>query len=279
MIRISGLSFKYEGGREEALKNIDITVRRGDFLGVIGSSGAGKPTLLHAINGIIPHHFHGDYYGSVKVNGSDTVDSKPEQLAGTVGSVRQDFESQMVSSVVEDEILFGLENFSVPRDEIEKRLTDALDKTGIRNLRERNIATLSGGQKQKVAISAIIALMPDVLVLDEPTGELDPQSSRQIFRLLRELNEKHGITIIVVEQKIMLLCEFARSLAVMDGGKIILEGPVADVLKSSRQMESAGVNCPRVVTLADRLKDENLYMGPVPVNIPEAEKMVRSITL
>jgi len=279
MIRISGLSFKYDGGREEALKNIDMTVCRGDFFGVIGSSGAGKTTLLHAINGIIPHHFHGDYYGSVEVNGSDTIDNKPERLAGTVGSVRQDFESQMVSSVVEDEILFGLENFSVPRDEIEKRMTDALDKTGIRNLRERNIATLSGGQKQKVAISAIIALMPDVLILDEPTGELDPQSSRQIFQLLRELNEKHGITIVVVEQKIMLLCEFARKLAVMETGRVILQGAVADVLKKSREMESAGVNCPRVATLADRLRDENLYMGRIPVNIPEAEKMVRSITL
>ena len=121
--------------------------------------------------------------------------------------------------------------------------------------------------------------MPDVLVLDEPTGELDPQSSRQIFQLLRELNEKHGITIVVVGQKIMLLCEFAGNLAVMDRGRVILNGPVSEVLKSSREMESAGVNCPRVVTLADRLRDENLYMGPVPVNISEAEKMVRSITL
>jgi len=170
MIRISGLSFKYDGGREEALKNIDITVCKGDFFGVIGSSGAGKTTLLHAINGIIPHHFHGDYYGSVKVNGSDTVDNKPEQLAGTVGSVRQDFESQMVSSVVEDEILFGLDNSSVPLDEIEKRMTVALDKIGIRNFRERNIAPLSGGQKQKVAITATIAIMPDVFVLDDTTG-------------------------------------------------------------------------------------------------------------
>ena len=278
MIRIRGLSFKYKGGREEALKEIDLTVKRGDFLGIIGSSGAGKTTLLHAVNGIVPHHFRGEFYGSVEVDGSDTIENRPEALARKVGSVRQDFESQMVSSVVEDEMLFGLENFSVPRDEIEKRVTDALDKTGIRNLRERNIATLSGGQKQKVAIAAIIALMPEILILDEPTGELDPKSSRQIFRLLKELNEKHGITVVVVEQKIMLLCEFADSLAVMDRGRIILEGPVREVLKSSREMESAGVNCPRVVTLADRLREERLYDGPIPVSIPEAEAMVRSIT-
>ena len=166
MIRIRGLSFKYKGGREEALKEIDLTVKRGDFLGIIGSSGAGKTTLLHAVNGIVPHNFRGEFYGSVEVDGSDTIENRPEALARKVGSVRQDFESQMVSSVVEDEMLFGLENFSVPRDEIEKRVTDALDKTGIRNLRERNIATLSGGQKQKVAIAAIIALMPEILILD-----------------------------------------------------------------------------------------------------------------
>ena len=278
MIRIKGLSFKYKGGNEDALKEIDLTVKRGEFLGIIGSSGAGKTTLLHAVNGIVPHHFRGEFYGSVEVDGSDTIDNRPEDLAQKVGSVRQDFESQIVSSVVEDEILFGLENFSVPRDDIEKRITDALDKTGIRNLRERNIATLSGGQKQKVAISAIIALMPEILILDEPTGELDPWSSRQIFLLLRELNEKHGITVVVVEQKIMLLCEFARSLAVMESGRIILNGPVAEVLKSSREMERAGVNCPRVVTLADRLREEGLYGGPVPISVPEAEVMVRSIT-
>ena len=120
--------------------------------------------------------------------------------------------------------------------------------------------------------------MPEILILDEPTGELDPKSSRQIFRLLKELNEKHGITVVVVEQKIMLLCEFADSLAVMDRGRIILEGPVREVLKSSREMESAGVNCPRVVTLADRLREERLYDGPAPVSISEAEAMVRSIT-
>lgn len=278
MIKISGLSFKYEGGKEEALKNINMNVCKGDFWGVIGSSGAGKTSLLHAVNGIIPHHFCGDFYGSVLVKGFDTIENKPEELARTVGSVRQDYESQMVSSVVEDEILFGLENFCITRNEIEKRMTDALDKIGIGNLRERNIATLSGGQKQKVAISAIIALMPEILILDEPTGELDPQSSRQIFQLLRNLNEEHGITIVVVEQKIMLLCEFVNKLAVMEDGRIILQGSVSNVLKKSREMESAGVNCPRVVTLADRLTEEKLYCGSIPVNIPDAEKMVRSIT-
>ena len=160
-----------------------------------------------------PHHFP-DFYGSVKVDNTDTFDTTPGSLSLKIGSL-QDIDSQMVSSVVEDEILYGLENFSVPGDEIEERLLSALEAVGILPLRYRTIDSLSGGQKQKVAIAAIIALRPKVLILDEPTSELDPKSSEQIFDLLKELNEKYGITIVVIEQKIMLLSEYVKKLAVM----------------------------------------------------------------
>ncbi len=279
MIEITGLSFKYHGGEDFALKGINLAVKKGDFLGLIGSSGAGKTTLLNALNGVIPHRLRGEFYGKISVLGLDSIDNTPEKLAKFLGSVNQDVESQMVSSVVEDEIMFGLENFGVPHGKIESRISEALEKTGITALRERNIATLSGGQKQKVAICAIIALMPEILILDEPTGELDPQSSRQIFQLLKELNEQYGITIVVAEQKIMLLCEFVHELAVMDQGKMVFSGEVRDVLKHSRELEKIGVNCPRVLTLADRLKERGLYSGEVPINIPQAEAMIRSITV
>lgn len=274
MIEVKNLSFKYSGGDKDALSDISLSVRKGDFLGVIGGSGAGKTTLLQSMNGIIPHYFSGESNGVVRVGGFDTAETQPEELAHFVGSIRQDVDSQLVASVVEDEILFGLENFGVPGGKIETRLKSALDKVGIADLRERTIATLSGGQKQKVAIAAIVALMPEVLILDEPTGELDPQSSRQIFALLRELNEKHGITIVLVEQKIMLLCEFTKNLAVMKEGKILFHGPVRDVLDHSGEMLEAGVNCPRVVTLCDRLREKKLYSGITPIGLPDAEKMV-----
>jgi energy-coupling factor transport system ATP-binding protein len=182
MINIENLTFQYKQTKKNALEDINLTIEDGDFLGIIGESGAGKSTLTYAINGIIPHHHRGDYYGSVKIDGEDTFDKKPCDLALKIGSVFQDIDSQMVSSVVEDEILYGLENFSIPREEVETRLTSSLDMVGISHLRYRNIDTLSGGQKQKVAIAAIIALKPKILVLDEPTGELDPQSSLQIGR-------------------------------------------------------------------------------------------------
>jgi len=277
MIEFKNFSFKYKKSKKNALSDINLSIKKGDFIGIIGNSGAGKSTFTYAVNGVVPHHFEGDFYGEVRVNGQDTVESSPSELSKTVGSVFQDIDGQMVSSVVEDEILFGLENFGVHHEEIEKRITDILSMIGIEDLRYRNISTLSGGQKQKVAIAAVVALMPDVLVLDEPTAELDPQSSLQIFNMLRMLNEKMGITIIVVEQKIMLLSEYAKRLLIINNGSIYLDGTPQEVLKDTSKLQQIGVNCPRVASLANNLKDRKLYNGAVPVNIDEAETMLKSI--
>ncbi len=277
MIEFKDFSFKYKKSENFALKEISLSIKKGEFIGIIGNSGAGKSTFTYALNGIIPHHFEGDFYGEVNVNGLDTVESSPSQLALSVGSVFQDIDGQMVSSVVEDEILFGLENFGVPHAEIEKRITDILKMVGIEDLRYRNISTLSGGQKQKVAIAAVAALMPDILVLDEPTAELDPLSSLQIYSMLRMLNEKMKITIIVVEQKIMLLSEFSKRLLIINEGSIFLDGMPQEVLKDTEKLHKIGVNCPRVATLATNLIEKKLYSGAVPVNVDEAEIMVNKV--
>ena len=277
MITIEGLTFQYKNSNRNAVEDVHLSIQDGDFLGIIGESGAGKTTLIRAINGIIPHHFPGDYYGSVKIDGEDTFDVTPSAISLKVGTVFQDIDSQMIASVVEDEILFGLENYSIPRDEIEERLSGALDAVGISQLRYRNISHLSGGQKQKVAIAAIIALRPKILLLDEPTSELDPQSSLAIFRLLKELNEKHGLTIIVVEQKIMLLSEFVKELAVMKGGRLLLHGSVRNVLKNTEQIGKSGINCPRVATLSNRLTELGVKLDGVCVTLDEACSMARRL--
>jgi len=277
MIEINGLSFIYSGGKENALSDINLSIAEGEFLGIIGSSGAGKSTLTYAINGVVPHYFNGDYYGEIRVNGLDTLETGIDVLSKQVGSVFQDIDGQMVAQVVEDEILFGMENFGVPHDEIEGRLQEALAAAGISDLRYREMSSLSGGQKQKSAIAAVIALRPRILVLDEPTGELDPQSSRKIFECLKELNEKYGITIIVVEQKIMLLCEFAKRLAVMSNGRLVCEGTVKDVLQQPDILEKAGVNMPRVTTLGNILKKKELYSGLLPKDLNEAQVMMQEI--
>ncbi len=183
MIECKNFSFRYKNGEDNALSDINLTINDGDFVGITGNSGAGKSTLTYALTGLVPHYYDGDFYGAVTVNGLDTVDSSIEDIAKYVGEVFQDIDSQMVSNVVEDEILFGLENFGVPHDEIGRRVDDVLSTLGIEDLRDREISSLSGGQKQKVAIAAIIAMQPDIIVLDEPTGELDPESTIMILDL------------------------------------------------------------------------------------------------
>ena len=277
MIDIQELTFTYKDENAPALKSISLAVPDGAFAGVIGPAGAGKTTLTRAISGMIPHHYPGDYYGSVKVDGLDTVDTALTELSRLVGVVFQDVDSQIISSVVEDEILYGLENFGVPHEEIPERMSFALEKVGITDLRERSIASLSGGQRQKVAIASVIALRPKVLVLDEPTGELDPVSSRQVFSLLRTLNREYGITVVIVEQKIMLLCEFADYLAVLDRGEIVRQGKTRDVLRRADELEALGVNCPRVSLLSRLLSERTGKSLPVSINLDEAEEMIRGL--
>ena len=277
MIEIQDLSFTYKGEEKPALKEIRLSVPDGGFLGVIGPAGAGKTTLARAVTGLIPHHYTGDFYGSVTVNGMDTFETSLPDLSRLVGMVFQDVDSQIISPMVEDELLYGLENFGIPREKIPARIEEALQKVGIADLRERMIGSLSGGQRQKVAIASILALKPKILVLDEPTGELDPRSSRKVFSLLKELNEEQGITVIIIEQKIMLLCEFARELALLREGRIVRQGETRDVLAHSEELETLGVNCPRVTTLSRMLSAKTGEEQPVCINLDEAENMVRRL--
>ena len=277
MISIDEVTFRYDGGAGDVLKSVTLHIEKGGFVGIIGPSGAGKTTLLCTVNGIIPHHFKGDYYGAVTVDGRDTFDVSLTDLSLTVGTVFQDVESQLINAVVEDELYYGLENFGVPKAEADRRVAEVLRQIGIEGLRRRDISSLSGGQKQKVAIAAVLVLRPRILLLDEPTGELDPVSSRQIFTLLKTLNEEQGITVVIVEQKIMLLSEFARDLAVVDKGEIKYCGPVREVLTHSAELEQMGVNCPRVVTLSNGLKAAGIEIEKLSVNVDEAEAMMKAV--
>lgn len=277
MIEIRDLSFTYRECSEPAIQDVNLTIPDGTFVGITGAAGSGKSTLTYAFNGIVPHCYPGSFYGSVTIDGKDTVDTSLTDISALVGSVCQDIDSQMVSSVVEDEMLYGLENFGVPHGEIPGRVDEALEAMGIADLREATIASLSGGQKQKVAIASVVAMKPRVLVLDEPTAELDPASSIAVFDLLRGYAREHGTTVVVVEQKIALLSEYADMLLVVDHGRIRFNGTPAEVLAHSDELLEIGVNCPRSTTLANRLRAEGLYDGPVCRNVAQACDMVSEV--
>lgn len=261
MIEVSQLSFRYREGEDLLLKDINLVIPDGSFMGITGAAGSGKSTLTYALNGIIPHCYPGDFYGSVKIAGVDTCEASLTDVSRLVGSVCQDVDSQIVTSVVEDEILYGLENFSVPKDQVEGRLNDALVAMGIEDLRYRSIAGLSGGQKQKVAVASVIALKPRVLILDEPTAELDPASSLAVFELLESYARDQGTTVVVVEQKIALLSRFADTVLALDDGRIRFQGSPAEVLEYSDELLEIGVNCPRSTSLVNRLKQRGLATG------------------
>ena len=277
MIEISNFSFKYRESDQPVVSGIDLTIPDGAFVGITGAAGSGKSTLTYALNGIIPQCYPGDFYCSVVIDGLDTCDVVLTDVSQVVGSVCQDVDSQFVTSIVEDEVLYGLENFGVPRDEIEGRVSRALADMGISDLRDRVISSLSGGQKQKVAIASILALNPRVLVLDEPTAELDPASSQAVFDLLARYAREHGTTVVVVEQKIALLSQYADLLVIVDEGRIRFADEPAKVLEHSDELKRIGVNCPRSTTLMNRLRAEGLYGGASVRNVREAREALKEV--
>ena len=277
MIEVKDLTFCYRESSEPVIHHINLTIPDGQFVGITGAAGCGKSSLTYTLNGIVPHCYPGDFYGSVTIDGKDTCETSLTDISQLVGSVCQDIESQMVSSVVEDEILYGLENFAVPKEEIAARVDEVLEVMGISGLRDRAIAGLSGGQKQKVAIAAILALKPKVLVLDEPTAELDPASSYNVFSLLKRYATEHGITVIVVEQKIALLSDFVDRLLIVENGAIRFDGAPSQVLEHADELLALGVNCPRSTSLSVALRQMGLYAGPVCKNVEEATAMVKEV--
>lgn len=283
IIELSHVTFRYGGTAAEgeespaALRDVSLRIGEGEFVGVIGPSGAGKSTLASVLSGAIPHHFRGELFGSTLVDGRDTCDVTLTDISQVVGSVLQDIDAQMVASVVEDELLFGLENFGVPHDQIEDRITRTLDTVGIASLRDREIATLSGGQKQKVAIAAILAMRPRVLVLDEPTAALDPASSALVFDTLRKVREE-GVTVVVIEQKVALLSEYCDRILVMSDGSLVLDGTPREVFAHADELRRIGVDSPRVARVYNSLARDGLVRGATPcLTVPEAAKLISGL--
>lgn len=280
IIEMECVSFSYGTAADGAyaLKDIDLSVEEGAFVGLIGPSGAGKSTLASAITGAIPHHYRGRLFGSTLVAGLDTCEASLTDIAKVVGSVLQDIDAQMVASVVEDELLFGLENFGIDHREIEGRIASALDAVGIADLRHREIATLSGGQKQKVAIAAILAMTPRVIVMDEPTSALDPASARDVFEVLRRAKELTGMTVILIEQTVALLAEYCDRVVVIDQGRIALDGTPPDVFSHGETLRAIGVDTPRTVRISNSLAETGLAPNDSPaLTLDGAESLVAGI--
>ncbi|MEJ2556743.1 MAG: energy-coupling factor transporter ATPase [Anaerolineae bacterium] len=209
MIELNGVTYYYPGQKVPALHNVRLRVSSGEFLLVAGPSGAGKSTLLRCLNGLVPHFHGGRIRGQVRVGDRDPVALGPRGMSDLVGFVFQDPEAQFVTQRVEDELAFAMENHNFSQTIMRKRVEEVLDQISIAYLRHRRIDTLSGGERQRVAIGSVLTLQPSVLVLDEPTSQLDPQAAEEVLTTLQRLNEDLGLTIVISEQRLERVAQYA----------------------------------------------------------------------
>jgi len=259
VIRARGLTYRYPTGERDVLQGIDLDVAPGEFLGVTGPSGAGKSTLCLCLKGLIPHSFAGTLGGSVIVNGLDTSATGPAQLAENVAMVFQDPESQIIGLTVAEDLAFGPENLTQPPDEIRARIPKLLETVGLAGFEARETYSLSGGQKQRVAIAAALMLEPSILILDEPTSELDPVGKGEVFRTVRRLREEAKVTVVMVEHEIEQLAEVADRIIVVDGGRIVADAPPRELFRDADLFHrTQGERLPQVAELLLALEREGL---------------------
>lgn len=250
-------------------------IEKGEFVILTGPSGCGKTTLCRCFNGLIPHFYQGVLEGEIRVANLNVSDHPIHELAVHVGLVFQNPENQLFALSVEKDVAFGLENLGVPREEMQKRVEWATKTVGISDLRERAPHELSGGQQQRVAIASIIAMQPEIMVLDEPTSFLDPLSARKIFEVIDELNKNLGITVILVEHRLDLAARFANHVIIMDKGSIVLDGEPREVL-GSHDTRLLGVGIPKAARLFQLLEERKaLNAEKVPMTPEEIAELLR----
>lgn len=263
------VSYYYPRSDKPVLDHINFEIRKGEFLGLIGPTGAGKSTLCFSLNGIVPQFFGGRFFGEIKIAGLDTVEHPISLLSKYVCEVFEDPETQLVTTSVENEIAFALENQKVSRDEILARIPRVLEVVRLEGTEKRHPHELSGGQKQRLAIAAALAVQPALLVLDEPTSQLDPIGAAEVFATVRELNKELGVTILMASHAAEEMAEFADRIALISQGKIITEGTPDDIYSQIEMLEGNYLRPPQVAKTFFLIKNNHAPVRSIPVRLEE----------
>ncbi len=265
IIEVRDLHYTYPNAKSPALKGVDLTVNKGEFILLTGPSGCGKTTFCRTLNGLIPHFYNGELEGEVTVNNLNIRDNPTYKLSQHVGLVFQNPDNQIFSLTVEKDVAFGLENQGVPKQEMVESIDWALKMTGIEHLRERATHELSGGQKQRLAIASILAMKPKILVLDEPTSFLDPLGAEHAFRVLDTLNQEYDITIILIEHRVDLAVRYADRAIIFNDGVVANSGSPADVF-SHEETSLMGVAIPKTIVFYQKLKQRGIRLESPPLS-------------
>lgn len=269
-ISVENLKYKYPLTNELALKDISFEVNKGEFIGIIGKNLSGKSTLCQALVGLVPHFYKGGYGGKVMVDGLEVGTCDISEISQKAGIVFQNPFTQVTGSklTVYEEIAFGLENMGIPREEMKERIDHALSLLDIYKFKDRNPFDLSGGQMQRMAIASIIAMRPEVIVLDEPTSQLDPQGSEEVFKAIQALS-KQGMTVIMAEHKMEKIAKYSDRVMLLHEGEMV-DFDTPQKIFSREDLETYGVMPPAFTKICKGLGIKNKDTGLYPITLDEA---------
>lgn len=273
VMECKNVTYTYPLADEPSIRNVSLNIEEGKFYGIVGENGSGKTTLCAILRGFAPSFYQGEIQGEVLVYGKP-IGEYGGELATKIGYVFQNPFTQIsgVKETVFEEVAYGLENFGVPVEEIVERVEAIMKLTHIDSLAEKNPLELSGGQMQRVALASVLVLEPDILIIDEPTSQLDPQGTESVFEIIKMMKDKKK-TIILVEHKIDLIAEYADEVLVLRGGKLIAGGDKAQVLSDISLMEQ-GVQLPQMAILGSRLKEKGFPISEIPVTEKRAVEII-----
>ena len=279
IIEIKNLSYTYAATDRFALKGINLTINEGEYVALLGLNGSGKTSLELCLNGIIPNMVMGEMEGEVIVDGIDTFDYPVRELAKIVGLVFDNPDYQLSQLSVAEEIALGLENTGKPYEEMREIITEVLEYVGLSGFEERSPYALSGGQQQRLMIAASLAMRPKILVMDEPTSNVDPIGKEEIFAVASRLNTERKMTVIVAEHEVEVMAEYADRIIVLDKGQIILNGPPDEVFSEVGLLEEIGLRVPQVTELAYRILQKYQFPrnGFLPDTLENADQFFKSI--
>lgn len=266
------VSYRYPRTRRYVLRHLNLTIHKGEFVAVLGENGAGKSTFCQALNGVVPQSRGGRMRGRITVDGLDTQEATVAELSQKVGIVLEDPETQLFTTSVLSEVAFGPENVGVDPQEILRRAEWALEVVRLTGYEDRAPTALSGGQKQRLAVAAALTMRPDVLALDEATSQLDPMGTVEVFSVVRELNERYGMTIVMATDKGEEVAQFADRVLVLHKGELIAQGMPREIFADTELLERIMIRAPQVSQLAIYLNKRGILLDDFPITVDEARR-------